>query len=291
MIAVADHSDLFSAETVLGCPSAEVVRRATDKRALVELAAGAGLRTPPTEEVSAGGEFSGGFPAIVKPSASVVVDATGAAHQVAVRLVSDRHDLATALETLPGGRAVVQPYIAGHLRTVNGVAWEGRLVCAVHKRSDRTWPLAAGVFSYGRTVAPDVELEEACARLLQDIPWSGLFNLQFLETEHGERFLIDINPRAYHSMALAIGAGANLPAVWCDLVLGRRPRPVHPRTGVRFRSEADEFRALRGLAQDGRDVEALRACVPRQRTVHAIFSVRDPGPALALARNVLQPTH
>lgn len=287
LVAVAEHAGMFGTGTVLGCPSLDVVRRSTDKRGLSDLAARAGLKTPPTEEAATAGDFSGHFPAIVKPSASVVVDDAGLHHHVQVTLVGDRDELSTVLEKMPGGRAVVQPYISGRLRTVNGVAWEGRLVCSVHKLSDRTWPLEAGVFSYGRTVGPDLGLEEACARLMQEIGWSGLFNLQFLETKNEERFLIDINPRAYHSMALAIGAGANLPAVWCDLLMGRSPRRAQARPGVRFRAEEEEFRALRAMAQNGRAGEALRASFPRPRTVHAVFALRDPAPLLALARNLL----
>ncbi len=288
LVAVAENADMFGAGTSLGCPSPEIVHRATDKRALADLAGRAGLKTPPTEEASTASEFSGPFPAIIKPSASVVSDEAGEHHQVKVSVVANRDELSTALEKMPGGRAVVQPYIAGRLRTVNGVAWEGQLVCSVHKRSDRTWPLKAGVFSYGTTVAPDLEFEEACQRLLQDLAWSGLFNLQFLETASGERLLIDVNPRAYHSMALAIGAGANLPAVWCDLLTGRPPRHARARAGVRFRSEAEELRALSTMAREGHAVDALLGCLPRRRTVHAVFSFRDPGPIVSLAKSSLR---
>ena len=156
------------------------------------------------------------------------------------------------------------------------------IVCSVHKRSDRTYPPDAGVFAYGRTVEPDPALERGCARLLGEIGWSGLFNLQFLEDASGEPLLIDLNPRAYHSLALAIGAGANLPAVWCDLVLGRPPRAVRPRAGVRFRAEEEDLRALRILARNGARTQVAGALLPRPRTVHALFQARDPAPDLHL---------
>lgn len=100
--------------------------------------------------------------------------------------------------------------------------------------------------------------------------------------------LIDLNPRAYHSMALAIGAGANLPGVWCDLLFGRPARSSRARTGVRFRAEDDDLRAIRALAAAGDFGEAIRALLPRPRTVHALFAVADPGPFAFVIRNALR---
>lgn len=289
LLAVATHPDAFPPGTVLGSPPPAVVRRATDKRELGHLARVAGLCTPPTYEAADAADYPGPYPAIVKPCASVLVsDGDRRRHQLRVAHVAHAEDLADALRAIPGGLSVVQPFVRGRLRTVNGVAWAGRVVCSVHKRSERTWPLDAGLFSYGRTVAVDPALEDSCARLLGELGWSGLFNLQFLETADGERLLIDLNPRAYHSMALAIAAGANLPAVWCDLLLGRPPRPCRARAGVRFRSEEDDLRAMRAMARDGRGREALAALLPRRRTAHAVFDRTDPGPVVPLARRLLR---
>jgi hypothetical protein len=59
--------------------------------------------------------------------------------------------------------------------------------------------------------------------------------MQFLRT--GERcVLIDINPRFYGSMPLALAAGVNLPAAWHGVATGD-PRPAlgDYRLGLRFR--------------------------------------------------------
>ena len=284
LLALAQYRHAFSDPTVVAVPALEVVRRAMDKVGLAALAARAGLGTPPSYPISRADGFDGPFPAIVKPFSSVETDAFGRQQHVGVMRARDQDELAQVLGTMPGEQALVQPFIQARLRTVNGVAWAGRLVCCVHKRSDRTWPTDAGSFAYGRTVAAEPALEAGSARLLGEIGWSGLFNLQFLETESGEHLLIDLNPRAYHSMALAIGAGANLPAVWCDLLLGRRPRPVQPRVGVHFRAEEDDLHALHAAAHSrsvGKVVSLLR---PRRRTVHALFQARDPGPFVHLVK-------
>ena len=154
------------------------------------------------------------------------------------------------------------------------------MVCSVHQRSRRTWPDGAGVFTYGSTVPADPALDAGCARLLSALGWSGLFNLQFLEPADGPPALIDVNPRAYYSMALAQGAGVNLPALWLDLLLGRAPVAVSARAGVRFRSEVDDLRALRTLTRTGRPAAALRGALPRAGTIHALHAPGDPGPLL-----------
>ena len=282
MRAVSDHRDAFGGAVVLGVPEPETVRRALDKLELEGLADRAGLDLPPTRVITGPDEYAGPFPAIVKPPTSLVTDADGNRHQLRVARAEDPGALRAVLARMPGDTAVVQPYLPAPLRTVNGVAWRGEVVCAVHKRSDRTYPPDAGVFAYGRTVEPDPALERGCARLLAELEWSGLFNLQFLETASGEHLLIDLNPRAYHSLALAIGAGANLPAVWCDLLLGRPVRPVRPRIGVRFRAEEEDLRTLRASARRGERAQVARALLPRPRTVHALFHARDPAPVLHL---------
>lgn len=287
LLAVAEHQDLFRPGTAVGAPAVDVVRRAVDKLAVSEIAGGAGLETPPTYSGRQAVAFAGPFPAIVKPLQSVVSDTSGRRRRVSVALVADATELAAALaETAPAG-AFVQPFIGARLLTVNGVAWEGRVVCAVHKRSQRTWPLDAGVFAYGQTVKADRSLEDRCGRLLAELQWSGIFNLQFLETAGGQRLLVDLNPRAYHSLALAIAAGANLPAVWCDLVLGRPACPRRARVGVWFRSETEDLRALWATARRGAAGEALRGLRPRRGTAHALVEPADPGPLFQKLRRVL----
>jgi hypothetical protein len=47
------------------------------------------------------------------------------------------------------------------------------------------------------------------------------------------------------------------------------------------------MRALARMARDGDVPGALAALLPRRRTVHAIFSLRDPGPLLTTARKLV----
>ena len=141
--------------------------------------------------------------------------------------------------------------------------------------------------AYAETIPPNAELEQGVRRLLRIIGWSGLFQLQFIRTSRGEHFLIDLNPRVYGSLALAVAAGLNLPKIWVDLLLGRQPDVNGYRVGVRYRHEEKDVRALaRLLLKAGERQRALRGLLPRRGTVHAIFSFRDPMPLLTSVAKV-----
>jgi predicted ATP-grasp superfamily ATP-dependent carboligase len=268
----------------LGTPPPESVEQATNKDLLPELAEAAGLRTPPTVKVMRGdggamGTFFG-FPAIVKPLRSRIQNPDGTVSAYSARYVCTEREAEEALEALPDREGLVQPYIPGQLASVSGVSWGGKLVCALHQVSIRIWPVDTGISSYAETVPPDVQLERGVGRLLRAIDWSGLFQAQFIRTPHGERYLIDLNPRIYGSLALAIATGLNLPGIWVDLLLGRRPKVDGYRVGVRFRMEEKDVRALARMLIDGEHWRALGGLVPRRGTTHAIFSLQDPMPLL-----------
>ncbi len=265
----------------LGTPSRESVDQATDKALLTELAAAAGLRTPPTKFIRGGEAVNGfGFPAIVKPLRSRVQNPDGTISTHSARYVSDGQ-VGRALDSLGGAEGLVQPYIPGELIAVAGVSWEGELVCALHQASVRIWPVPVGGSAYAETIAPNAELEQGVGRLLRRIGWSGLFHVQFIRDSRGEHFLIDLNLRIYGSLALASAAGLNLPQIWVDLLLGRQPDFDGYRIGVGFRQEEKDARALaRLLLTNGERLRALRGLLPRRGTSHAIFSLRDPLPLL-----------
>jgi predicted ATP-grasp superfamily ATP-dependent carboligase len=271
------------ANIVLGAPPGRSVEQAADKELLVVLSASAKLRTPPTIKVMRGdtealGKF--GFPAVLKPLRSRIRNPDGTVSARSARYVC-AEEAKVAVDELPVEGALVQPYIAGRLISISGVAWEGELVCALHQVSTRIWPRRCGGSAYAETIPPDGELERGVGRLLHLIGWSGLFQAQFIRDTRGEHYLIDLNPRVYGSLALAVAAGLNLPAIWVEVLLGRRPNVEGYRIGTRFRHEEKDVRALARMLVDGARLDALRGCLPRRGTTHAIFSASDPLPLLA----------
>ncbi len=283
--AVAGREHAFPAGTIVGTNARDTVERATSKAVLAELAAAAGVPAPPTVELGLDDlhlhRDGLAFPLVVKPASTAVRESERTWLAPPAQLVDDLASLEQALAGAP--RWLVQPFLDGALTAVAGVAWHGEIVCSVHQAARRIYPAPMGVSGYAETIAPDRALDRALAEVIRAIGWSGIFEFQLIRGADGPH-VIDLNPRPYGSLALAIGAGLNLPAIWVDLLLGREPRVATARVGVRYRAEVRELRALVSALMRGRLADALAIARPRRRTVHAIFSLRDPAPALVVLR-------
>ena len=114
------------------------------------------------------------------------------------------------------------------------------------------------------------------------IDWRGIFELELLELGQNRFGAIDFNPRPFGWMSLAIGAGANLPALWCDHVLRRHSvSPAGARVGVRYRWGDADIRNALTLLRRGSFRSAVAVLQPHRRVVHPHFRIDDPGPAAA----------
>jgi predicted ATP-grasp superfamily ATP-dependent carboligase len=267
-LAVLPTSD--AALLALGSPFAHLV----DKASMAAGAQAAELPMPPTrlfasheDVLDAANDLE--YPVVVKPAIS--------------RWAPFRADGPGELARVRGreGTILVQPFLEEGLRAVGGVVWQGRLVAAVHQRYLRTWPADCGTSCAAETVPPDLELEEQLLRLLRG--YQGIFQAQLAGP-----YLLDVNLRPYGSLPLAVAAGANLPAIYCDLLRGREVRQVRGAAGVFYRwVEADLRRLWRAVRRGEMSLgSALRELRPRPGAAHSTESLLDPGPLLARLRFV-----
>jgi hypothetical protein len=161
--------------------------------------------------------------------------------------------------------------------------YQGRLVAAMRTRYVRLWPQPCGTVATAETLPPDPALEERVVELLAG--YDGPFHLDFVGP-----YLLDVNPRIHATLPLAIRGGANIVAMYCDLLCGRPVSDVRVAAGLRFRWVEGDLRSLLWGVRRGRlDVgEALAALAPRHGTVHSFASYSDPGPSVARARYLLR---
>jgi len=200
-------------------------------------------------------------------------------------LVESADELRALLRDLPPDeQVVIQEHCSGELVGLALVVdREGALVARFQQAASRTWPLEAGASASAVSVAPDDSLVERGRRLLADAGYVGLAHMQFLRADD-RCVLIDINPRFYGSMPLALAAGINLPAAWHGVVTGQ-PWPVVDdyRLGLRFRwLEGNLLAAGRG--------DGLRALVDGGfgRRAGAVWSADDPLASAAWSAGVLK---
>jgi predicted ATP-grasp superfamily ATP-dependent carboligase len=287
LLALAGREHAFPDSVAVGIAPETALRRATDKTALGLLSLRAGLDVPPTRIVASEGlpasdELS--FPAVVKPLRSELF-AQGMLRRFEAKRVESRAELDRALRGLPDEVGLVQPYLEGRLISVNGVAFEGKLYAANQHVVHRVWPDRCGQAVYAETIPMIPQRESAVAAFMHQLDWSGVFNLQLIE-RGGRDYVIDLNPRFYVSLTLAAAAGLNLPAIWTSLLLGLPFESHDYRAGVRFREEKGDLRAIFCEVRRGQ-VGAARDLLPRRRTVHALFSIRDPRPGLSIVADLV----
>ena len=282
LVALSTARDVFPPGVALGTADADTVRRATDKLELERLAVDAGLATPPTSHITRAEVESGtaiALPAIVKAARTRTPTKENGFVSSFVRRATTREELLDAVRAVPGDIVLIQPALEGYLTATSGVAWRGEVVAMAHQVARRIFPPQCGITAFAETVTPDPALEAGVSRLIGALGWSGIFQVQFVSSG-GVSYLIDLNPRMYGSLALAVAAGLNLPAIWADLLLGRPPRAGICKVGARFRSEERDLAALGAamIAADWRTVlDVLR---PRRGTTHALGALRDPMPLL-----------
>jgi predicted ATP-grasp superfamily ATP-dependent carboligase len=286
LTALAAHADAFPPTIALGVCSSQVVERATAKAALTDLAAAAGFAVPPTRQITRfdmdteeGIEFT--FPAVVKPVRSDVPNRNGTLVHRPVMPIKNAAELCAVVDQSEGDEWLVQPFLEGELFAVAGVAWEGTIVAAVHQVAQRIWPSRCGGSSYAMTVTPDEGRAQKVVRLVDDLAWSGIFQVQLLRSRT-EDYLIDFNPRFYGTLALALAAGVNLPALWVEMLIGNQPQASFAyRSGVRYRAQLKDLRAIALLVRSGAWSRACRGLLPRPGTSHPVFAWNDPFPTLA----------
>ena len=292
LLAVSAHRAALEPLATLGLPPHGVVERCLDKVALLEAAGRAGIAAPEslcveTAEVRRAAE-SLGFPVVVKPPRSFT-PAGRALRQQNAAVAADVSDLA---ELLPRFQAplIVQRFEPSRpVISVSGVRAGDRIRAVAVARYRRTWPPEAGPSCFSETIEPPPGLVERVDALVGELGWEGIFQLQLLDLGRGRFAALDLNPRLFGSLSLAVRAGANLPAIWCDWLLGRDERPVvTARAGVRYRWEEGEVRHLAWQLRRGRLSAAADILYPRRHVVRAYFELRDPGPLLARAVQIVR---
>jgi predicted ATP-grasp superfamily ATP-dependent carboligase len=293
LLAISRAGDRLEEFARIGLPSCAVVRRTLDRESMAQAAENAGLLA--AESVACQGLDDAltaaerlGFPIILKSPEA----ASDGGHAVASLLRTMR--VSSEEELIESITDVRQPFLLqraaqGEVLSFGGVIAEGRLLGVAVSRYLRTWRPEAGNATFAETIAPPDGLAERVERLLGELGWQGIFELELIRTADGDLTPIDLNPRVYGSMTIAAAAGAPLAVLWCDWLLGRKSSPATARAGQRYRWEDGDLAHLGSQLRRRRYRAALAVVRPRRHVTHAQAQLADPLPFLARSLQLLRP--
>lgn len=202
-------------------PSPDAFALFRDKARTMELAAAAGVPTPDTVQAADDPQVARrqaadlGYPVAVKPRAT-----SGGR---GMRLVEREAELVPALAAVRTAdpRPLLQHWLAGAEQVDVGVLCgrDGVRRAVFMQRELRRYPLVGGPSTVQESCWLP-QLLEPVDRLLAAAGWVGPAEFEFLLTSDGHFHLIEVNPRFWASLGLAVAAGVDFPRLSVALALG-----------------------------------------------------------------------
>lgn len=221
----------------------EAFERLNDKRKLGELARALGLPTPRTFPVESLGALPAvadvvNFPVVLKPYRSRIPTGSGWVSGEVRYARSARELLAVADSQIPfrAHPFLVQEYVDGQGQGVFALYDRGHAITFFAHRRLRERPPSGGVSVVSESVSLDPNLREMAKRILDHVGWHGVAMVEFKVTPEGPAYLMEVNPRFWGSLQLAIDAGVDFPWLLYQMAAGALPCPANGyRTGIRTR--------------------------------------------------------
>ena len=285
-IFAAHQSELGSVCTAL--PPLQSYQEAEDKLHLMEIAVSADCPAPQSRRVECldeleelGGQV--GWPVVVKTR--IGNSAKG------VFVAEDPSELRRGFKSLVEKFSIpqshwpfVQQFLPGRLIGICAVFDRG--LCQATFAEEYLRCKEGGVFgtsSYRRTVeAP--QAVEAAVRVLTRLNWHGIAHLDFIQDDQGQYKLIEINPRPWGALWLAVAAGVDFPLLWYRLATGQAASENRPsKTPTYCRWILGDMLACTKLLLSGKLRQALGVTRLRSAESFDDFDRADPIPFFAQA--------
>lgn len=277
----------------------DVLLRTFDKDVTRRIAEAAGVETPRTAVVSTTDEIraavsSIGLPVVLKPLSSEEAGAGGALHAAGAPRYARTADQAVAAWDdmhQRASRILVQEFIDG-----SGTGYFALMVNGqpraefAHRRIRDVRPTGSGS-SVRRSIAIEPAMRDASLAILRELRFSGVAMVEFKRRPDGRLVFLEVNGRFWNSLALAIHAGVDFPALLAEVAeRGDVTAPDPYRVGLRCRWFLGDARHLAAVfagppagypgAFPGRFRTLVAFLTPTPGMRHDNFSLSDPLPEL-----------
>jgi len=290
------HRESFAEHVATPWCDFERVRRAQDRQELFAVADHVDVPAPETALLSEWDDWDSR--SVVKPRYTLTVEDGGVTYpEVSVFEPGERPD-EDALVSEIGHEPVVQSHVPdGGEYGFFGVFDEGEPVRTFQHRRARSYTYDGGASVY-REAVDDPDLAAAGTRLLRALNWHGPAMAEFRRDARDGTFrLLEVNPRFWGSLPLAVAAGVDFPATYYRLATGQTngfDPGYEPGVGCHtLRGEASYLHSVLRYDYDhaerpsfARSVAAVCASIARQPNFDYL-AVDDPSP---FARDLLDST-
>lgn len=263
--ALAPHHGRFRrAGAPLVCPPPELVELADDKWITMTRLAELGVAVPATCQVRTGDQLREAALELGYPARALILKPRHLAGGAGVWRIAAEADpmaagsppslplaaMAAALDEPIGGpvarNLVLQHHVDGADTSVDVLAHNGRLLGVVARTREAT---LGGLSVAGRVALPAETVRGVVERIVTELGWSSLANVQLITDRDATPVVYEINARAAGSIALASYAGVDLLAAAIHLArTGRSREQLTPRSGLSALDEGSEPAAGHGAA-------------------------------------------
>jgi predicted ATP-grasp superfamily ATP-dependent carboligase len=131
---------------------------------------------------------------------------------------------------------IIQEYVEGDGYGFFGLFNKGKLrAYFMHKRL-REYPLSGGPSTLAESIY-DPKLKEQGLKILRQLNWHGVAMVEFKKDKNtGEFLLMEINPKFWGSLDLAIASGVDFPYLACKMAVDGDIKPVSSyKVGLKFK--------------------------------------------------------
>lgn len=298
ILAVAERIGCVRAKLKVALPPLAIINTANDKARLIELADGAGVPTPRTVVLPPGADPAAvtgqlTFPVVIKYREG---EKLGLGPDKRYAIVRDRERFAETYRSMAARQEspLIQEYVAGDgwgMSAVMNADSEPVAVFCHHRL--REYPVSGGPSCFAES-RYDEQLVEYGVRLLKALRWQGVAMVEFKREFTTGRFkLMEINPRFWGSLPLAIAAGVDVPTVLYRVAAGEPVEPVlrHP-TGVKMRYLFQDLLSVPGYLRRSDNRGAFLRGFVRDlldpRVSDGVFKLADPLPGIVYTMRALR---
>jgi predicted ATP-grasp superfamily ATP-dependent carboligase len=240
---VSDIREHLPTECCIPIGSNEQVKRILSKNRLLAFARSLGISCPTTILIPAKGARSGSeeiaslsFPCVLKSDVSYSEDTKGNFDKHPVYYPESLEELRALINRIDTP-LLVQERISGVGVGVFALCMEGQTKCLFAHERLLEKPPSGGRSVLSKAIPLGAAPTEQATMLLRELQWSGPAMVEFKRDEQGRFHLMEVNPRFWGTLQLAISSGIDFPLATHQLFVDQKEFTLQEsyKAGLRLR--------------------------------------------------------